>query len=182
MLQLAALGVLLSEPLNGYRLMQQLEIFMSCCISVNSGAIYPLLKRMEDQGEVVLLPGDASEAGQAGKTYGITPLGRDHWRQQMLAYPHESWVNSRSRFAIKFFFFSHLEPAERLQLIEHRLMHCRLRLAHRQSQPKQADLYQAAVWQRSLDVIESEIQWLVQQLVSESIDSDSVAVHSLASE
>ena len=162
--------------------MQQLDIFMSCCISVNSGAIYPLLKRMEEQGDVMLLPGEALEAGQAGKTYGITALGREHWRQQMLAHPHESWVNSRSRFAIKFFFFSHLEPAERLQLIEHRLMHCRLRLAHRQAQPKPANPYQAAVWQRSLDVIASEIQWLMQQLANETIAIDSVAVFSTAAD
>lgn len=148
--------------------MQQLEFFMSCCISVNSGAIYPLLKRMEERGEIVLLPDSASEIGQVGKTYQITALGREQWRQAMLAHPHESWVNSRSRFAIKFFFFSHLEPVERLQLIEHRLMHCRLRLAHRQAQPKQANPYQAAVWQRSLNVIESETQWLTQQLAEEA--------------
>lgn len=185
MLRLAALGVLQSEPMNGYRLMQQLEFFMSCCISVNSGAIYPLLKRMEEQGEVTLLPGAATEAGQAGKTYEITPLGREHWRELMLAHPQESWVNARSRFAIKVFFFSHLESAERLQLIEHRLMQCRLRLAYRQSQPKQPDPYQAAVWQRSLDVIESEIQWLMQQLAnelspSELAQSDSVNVPSIS--
>ncbi|MBW4696125.1 MAG: PadR family transcriptional regulator [Lyngbya sp. HA4199-MV5] len=171
MLRLAALGVLQSEPLNGYRLMQQLEFFMSCCISVNSGAIYPLLKRMEEQREVTLLP-DVAEAGQAGKTYEITSLGRERWRQLMLTHPQESWVNARSRFAIKVFFFSHLESAERLQLLEHRLMQCQLRLAHRQSQPQQLDGYRAAVWQRSLDVIESEIQWLTQQLAREQSLSD----------
>jgi len=169
MLRLATLGFLQGEPLNGYRLMQQLEFFMSCCISVNSGAIYPLLKRMEERGEVVLLPDAASGSGQAGKTYATTALGRERWRQEMLAHPQESWVNARSRFAIKFFFFNHLEPAERLQLVEHRLMHCQLRLAHRQAQPKQANPYQAAVWQRSLDVIQSEIQWLTKQLASESL-------------
>jgi DNA-binding PadR family transcriptional regulator len=178
MLRLAALGVLQAEPLNGYRLTQQLEFFMSCCISVNSGAIYPLLKRMEEQGEVMLLPDDASEVGQAGKTYKITALGQERWRQLMLAHPQESWVNARSRFAIKVFFFSHLAPTERLQLIEHRLMHCRLRLAHRQAQPKQADAYQAAVWQRSLDVIESEIQWLTQQLANEQLISASSTAES----
>ncbi len=171
MLRLAALGFLQAEPLNGYRLMQQLEFFMSCCVSVNSGAIYPLLRRMEEKGEVRLLPETTSEFGQAGKTYEITALGRERWHQEMLAHPHESWVNSRSRFAIKVFFFNHLEPAERVQLLEHRLMSCRLRLAHRQAQPKQANPYQEAVWQRSLDVIESEIQWLTQQLTRELSES-----------
>jgi DNA-binding PadR family transcriptional regulator len=169
MLRLATLGLLQKEPLNGYRLMQQLEFFMGCSISVNSGAIYPLLKRMEEQGEITLLPGEETEAGQSCKIYSITPLGQDHWRQEMMANPKESWINSRSRFLIKFFFFSHLEPAERVLLLEHRLMNCRLRLTQKQAGEVPTDPYRAAVRQRSLEVLESEIQWLTKQLEREQI-------------
>jgi DNA-binding PadR family transcriptional regulator len=84
MLTLAALGLLQQEPMNGYRLKQQLEIFMSCCISVNYGAIYPLLKRLEEQGEVVLIDADAENISQSCKTYGITKLGQERWREEML--------------------------------------------------------------------------------------------------
>lgn len=88
MLKLAVLGLLQREPLNGYRLKQQLDIFISCCICVNYGAIYPLLKRMQEQGEVMLFAEEAIETtGQARKVYSITGLGRDRWRQEMLAHP-----------------------------------------------------------------------------------------------
>ncbi len=87
---------------------------MSCCISVNYGAIYPLLRRLEERGEIATLATDQTEGGGCRKTYWITSKGRDRWREKMLENPHESWVNSRSRFMIKFFFFSHLEPSIRL--------------------------------------------------------------------
>jgi DNA-binding PadR family transcriptional regulator len=164
MLRLATLGFLQKEPLNGYRLMQQLDFFMGCAMSVNSGAIYPLLKRMEDRGEIELLSAEEAEAGQSCKTYSITPLGRAEWRREMMAHPKESWINARTRFVIKFFFFSHLEPVERINLIEHRLMNCRLRLANRKAAGFPADPFQATVWGRSLEVLESEINWLTRQL------------------
>jgi DNA-binding PadR family transcriptional regulator len=54
MLELATLGFLQKQPLHGYRLKQQLELFMSGCISVNYGAIYPMLKRIEARGDIVI--------------------------------------------------------------------------------------------------------------------------------
>ncbi len=167
MLRLAALGLFQKEPLNGYRLKQQLEVFMGCCICVNYGAVYPLLKRMEAEGEIAPCLEEQAEAGQNGKVYRITALGRDRWKQEMMAYPQESWVNSRSRFLIKFFFFSHLQPAERVQLLEHRLMTCRLRLAKKQAEPPSEDVYRELIRWRSLEVIQSEIQWLTEQLTRE---------------
>lgn len=145
---------------------------MGCSMSVNSGAIYPLLKRMGEQGEVSLHLGDEIEPGHTCKIYSITDLGRDRWRQEMLEHPKESWVNARSRFLIKFFFFNHLEPDERLLLLEHRLMHCRLRLANKQAGKIPDDPYRTIVWQRSLDVLQSEIQWLIHQLDREKAQSE----------
>ncbi|HEY9747787.1 MAG TPA: PadR family transcriptional regulator [Allocoleopsis sp.] len=167
MLELAALGLLQQQPLHGYRLKQQLEQFMSGCISVNYGAIYPLLKRLEDRGDIVTQLEEAGQGGPSRKIYQITPQGRDRWRQEMLAHPHESWVNARSRFCIKFFFFSHLEPIERVKLIEHRLMVCQLRLESQQAEPTPSDPYQVAVGQRFEMVLQQEIQWLAMQLQQE---------------
>ncbi|MHC5712562.1 MAG: PadR family transcriptional regulator [Nostoc sp.] len=166
---MAVLGLLQREPLNGYRLKQQLEMFMSCSICVNYGAIYPLLKRMEEQGEVMLCAEQVQEAGQCGKVYEITPLGKTTWYQEMLAYPHESWVNVRARFLIKFFFFSHLLPEERVQLIEHRLMLCQLRLTEKKALEITDDLYQAKLQKRVVEVIRLEIEWLVEQLQTEQL-------------
>lgn len=171
MLELAALGLLQQQPLHGYRLKQQLEQFMSGCISVNYGAIYPLLKRLEDRDEIATQIEEASQAGPSRKIYQITELGRDRWKQEMMAHPHESWVNARSRFCIKFFFFSHLEPSERVKLIEHRLMVCRLRLESQAAEPIPNDPYQLAIGQRFSLVLQHEIQWLIMQLQREQMNS-----------
>lgn len=166
MLELAALGLLQHEALHGYRLKQQLEQFIGGCICVNYGAIYPLLKRLEERQEVIALA-EETGTGPSRKIYGITAHGRDLWRQKMLESPHESWVNARSRFIIKFFFFSQLSPAERVQLLEHRLMVCQLRLANQEVEPVPTDPYQTAIRQRFIAVLQDEIHWLSEQLARE---------------
>jgi DNA-binding PadR family transcriptional regulator len=179
MLELATLGLLQTEPLHGYRLKQQLELFMSCCISVNYGAIYPLLRRLEERGEIVTLATDQTEGGGCRKTYCITSKGRDRWREKMLENPHESWVNNRSRFMIKFFFFSHLEPIQRVKLLKNRLNACHLRLESIEFETTHSlDPYASIAWNRSIDVLRSEIQWLDAQLAKEEkelCDSDQPA-------
>jgi DNA-binding PadR family transcriptional regulator len=169
MLELAALGLLLTKPLHGYRLKKQLEKFMSGCISVNYGAIYPLLKRLEKQGYIKSFP-ESVDNGSNRKAYQITESGRDRWREAMLAHPHESWVNSRSRFMIKFFFFSQLEPTERIKLMQSRLMICQLRLESRESQiieRDSGDPYQAIALERHLANLRFEIEWLKKQISRE---------------
>jgi DNA-binding PadR family transcriptional regulator len=160
MLELAALGLLQREPLHGYKLKQELELFVSSCISVNYGAIYPLLKRLEERGYIL---GERMEKGETGisrKIYQITEKGRDRWREKMLELPKESWVNSRSRFGIKFFFFSDLRPEERQKLIDKRLIACRLRLKEFEDKSIPGDPYRANIWKRHLWLLRSEIDWL----------------------
>ncbi|MCU0533454.1 MAG: PadR family transcriptional regulator [Hydrococcus sp. Prado102] len=165
MLELAVLGLLQKEPLHGYRLKQQLEVFMSGCISANYGAIYPLLKRLEEQEFIQVIEENAG--GSTRKIYSITQKGEALWKQQMLEHPHESWVHARSRFMIKFFFFSHLVPQERVKLLEHRLMVCRLRLENQNLQSFPNDIYQAAAWERHRETVEYEIKWLCDRLTLE---------------
>lgn len=164
MLDLSALGLLQREPLYGYRLKQQLELFMSSCISVNYGAIYPLLQRLEARGYIETVASEPGETGLSRKIYGITDKGRDRWQEKMMEYPHESWVNSRSRFAIKFFFLGDLAVQERLYAIEHRLKVCQLRQDTFQAQQLPDDLYQKEAWLRHLSLLNEEVNWLTRQL------------------
>jgi DNA-binding PadR family transcriptional regulator len=175
MFELATLGLLQRQPLHGYLLKQQLELFMSGCISVNYGAIYPLLKRLEERGAISVLVEEGT-GGPSRKIYSITDRGRAEWKQMMLEHPHESWVNARSRFMIKVFFFSHLEPSERSKLLDHRLITCRLHLESKERELLPADPYEAAVLKRSIVVIQSEISWLNEQIISEQNKENSVSL------
>lgn len=169
MLELAALGLLQDEPLHGYRLKKQLETFMGGCVSANYGAIYPLLKRLQRQGLIDVMLEEAGSQGGNRRIYCITPAGQDRWQQEMIAHPHESWVNSRARFMIKFLFFSHLQPDQRLSLMTHRLAVCQQRLEKVQPDlaDSQRDPYKALVWQRHQHNLQFEVQWLQGQITRE---------------
>ena len=143
---------------------------MSSCISVNYGAIYPLLKRLEERGDISVIAEEAGDAGCPRKIYGITAQGRELWRQKMLEHPQESWVNSGSRFQIKFFFFGALESAERIKLLEHRLRACYTRKDYIEclkSEYPLTDDYQFASRDRCKSVLALEIDWLTEQLAKE---------------
>lgn len=73
MLELATLGLLRRQPLHGYRLSKLLELFMGSCISVNYGAIYPLLRRLEQRGDISSLSIRKGKAGPSRVIYQITP-------------------------------------------------------------------------------------------------------------
>lgn len=86
-------------------------------------------------------------------------------RYKMLEQPQESWVKSRSRFLIEFFFFSDLEPNSRQKLLEARLAVCYQRQAYLNQEEavyRPNDPYQAAAWHRAKAMLESEIDWLCQ--------------------
>lgn len=168
MLELSALGLLKTQPLHGYLLKKRLELFMGSCMTVNYEAIYPLLKRLQDQGYILAL--DSTEGNK--KIFQITAKGGDRWREKMLEDHQESWVKSRSRFLIKFFFFSQLEPEERIQLIKKRLKACQLRkeeLEDHSSDQRIDDDYQVLAWQRAENTLEDEILWLEEKLRYEQL-------------
>jgi DNA-binding PadR family transcriptional regulator len=167
MLELATLGLLQKEALHGYRLKQQMELFMIGCISVNYGAIYPLLKRLEERGLIKVFT-EQEENNNPRKIYSITPKGKEKWRNKMLEHPQESWVNARSRFMIKFFFFSYLEPDERLKLLEHRLITCKIQLENKEKESILTcdDDYQLEVCRRYRLGIAEEIEWLEIQIAN----------------
>ena len=165
MLELATLGLLQKEALHGYIWKKQIELFMCCCIIVNFGAIYPLLRRLEERGLIEVLI-EKEERNINRKIYSITKEGKVRWKEKMLEHPHESWVNARSRFMIKYFFFSYLETQERLTLLEHRLMTCRLQLENKELEIASDDPYQLEAWRRYRGEIVMEIEWLNKQIIN----------------
>lgn len=170
MLELAALGLLQREPLHGYRLMKHLELLMSCCITVNYGAVYPLLRRMEQRGYVAALAGPEAKANSGRNLYQITEQGRARWLEKMQQYPKESWVNGKSRFMIKVFFFQDLAPSLRISLLEHRLIQCQLRrqsLEAEKTTRESLDAYQLAGFQHGMALLDLEVDWLLQFLSAE---------------
>jgi DNA-binding PadR family transcriptional regulator len=175
MLEIATLGLLMEQPLHGYRLKQELETLMGGCISVNYGAIYPLLRRWEDRGAIAVLSEAEGKGASGRRIYSLTESGRALWKQMMLDHPQESWVNSRARFMIKFCFLSYLLPEERLKLLNHRLM-CSLRLENEKAAILPPDLYRRTAKQFFKEIITQEIEWLQTQISLIQVEIDSLSL------
>lgn len=169
MLELASLGLLQKEPLHGYQLTKTLEMFMGCCISVNYGAIYPLLRRLESRGFITAL--STTESTSSRIIYRITSAGSERWRSLMLETPNESWVNSRSRFMIKSFFFDVLDSSDRQALIRHRLARCweREQMLRAKDFPlDHLDHYQSLTYEQGLRLLQVEVDWLNRLLLEDT--------------
>jgi DNA-binding PadR family transcriptional regulator len=171
MLELAVLGLLQREPLHGYRLTKDLELFMGCCMTINSGAVYPLLRRLEQRGDVSALS-EPQDGASSRIMYCITEQGRQRWLEKMRSHPNESWVNSRARFMIKVFFFQDLLPQYRAELLEYRLMQCRLkqqRIQDEKTTRSSLNAYQLATFHHGTQLLTIEVEWLSQLLEQERL-------------
>ena len=74
-LELLVLRLLRSGALNGWDIMQRIQLISGEVLSVTPGALYPALHRLEERGSVSAEWG-ASENNRRAKFYRLTPAGR----------------------------------------------------------------------------------------------------------
>lgn len=74
-LELLVLRLLRSNQLNGWDIMQRIQLVSGEVLSVTPGALYPALHRLEERGLVAAEWG-ASENNRQAKFYKLTPDGR----------------------------------------------------------------------------------------------------------
>ena len=74
-LELLLLRLLRSGPLNGWDIMQRLQLVSGEVLSVTPGALYPALHRLEERG-LVSAEWGASENNRQAKFYQLTAAGR----------------------------------------------------------------------------------------------------------
>jgi transcriptional regulator len=85
-LELLVLRLLRSGQLNGWDIMQRIQLVSGEVLSVTPGALYPALHRLEERGLISSKWGP-SENNRRAKFYELTPSGR-----KQLAAERESWV------------------------------------------------------------------------------------------
>jgi transcriptional regulator len=74
-LELLVLRLLRSGALNGWDIMQRIQLISGEVLSVTPGALYPALHRLEERGQISAEWG-ASENNRRAKFYRLTPAGR----------------------------------------------------------------------------------------------------------
>jgi transcriptional regulator len=84
-LELLALRLLRSGPLNGWDVMQRIRVISGEVLSVTPGALYPALHRLEGRGLVTAEWGP-SENNRQAKFYKLTSAGR-----KQLEAERETW-------------------------------------------------------------------------------------------
>jgi PadR family transcriptional regulator, regulatory protein PadR len=85
-LELLVLRLLRSGPLNGWDIMQRIQVVSGEVLSVTPGALYPALHRLEERGLVAAEWG-ASEKNRQAKFYKLTAAGR-----KQLEAERETWA------------------------------------------------------------------------------------------
>jgi transcriptional regulator len=84
-LELLVLRLLRSGPLNGWDVMQRIQLISHDVLSVTPGALYPALHRLEERGLITAEWG-ASENNRKAKFYELTRAGR-----KQLEAERETW-------------------------------------------------------------------------------------------
>lgn len=74
-LELLVLRLLRSGELNGWDIMQRIQLVSDEVLSVTPGALYPALHRLEARG-LISAEWGASENNRRAKFYRLTPAGR----------------------------------------------------------------------------------------------------------
>jgi transcriptional regulator len=81
-LELLLLRLLRSGPLNGWDIMQRLQLVSDEVLSVTPGALYPALHRLEDR-ELISSSWGPSENNRKAKFYQLTIAGRKQLETQL---------------------------------------------------------------------------------------------------
>jgi transcriptional regulator len=84
-LELLLLRLLRSSQLNGWDIMQRIQLVSGEVLSVTPGALYPALHRLEERG-LVKAEWGASENNRQAKFYRLTAAGR-----KQLEAERETW-------------------------------------------------------------------------------------------
>jgi len=83
--ELLALRLLRSGPLNGWDIMQRVRLVSGEVLSITPGALYPALHRLEERG-LINAEWGTSENNRQAKFYKLTPAGR-----RQLEAERETW-------------------------------------------------------------------------------------------
>jgi transcriptional regulator len=84
-LELLVMRLLRSGELNGWDIMQRIQLISGDVLTITPGALYPALHRLEERGVIAAEWGE-SENNRRAKFYKLTPAGR-----KQLEAERESW-------------------------------------------------------------------------------------------
>jgi len=115
--ELFVLGHLMDRPLHGYAFHHIANTCFGPFPQLSWGTLYPLIRRLQDDGLIEELAPDGADRGRPRRVYQLAERGRQRFLALMLEpgapteYPE--------LFAIKLVHFGHLTPSQRLTVLRH---------------------------------------------------------------
>lgn len=114
----AILGLLHYQDMHGYRIKKHIERNFGHMWTINYGQIFTALRKMEEEGLVVMrdvMPSD--NGGPYRKVYSITPAGREEFARWLASEPERDML-IRDPFLLRFVFFGFGDPGRALEIID----------------------------------------------------------------
>ncbi len=129
MYEFLILAQLSRSPRHGYMIVKILDHIIGPFQRVQSGALYPVLSRLEEEGLIQAVESDASSEGHKRKVYAITETGRARLYQHLMDTEHHLGEYDQF-FTQKVGLFSQLSPEERLYLSRHYAVYAQQNIDH----------------------------------------------------
>ncbi len=121
MIQYAILGLLHYKDMHGYRIKRHIEKNFGFMWSVNYGQIYPNLKKLSDDGWIVIKKIEQNgEKGPPRKLYTITDKGREAFAEWLASAPERSML-LRDPFLMRFVFCGFGDSQRAIDLIDEQI-------------------------------------------------------------
>lgn len=122
--ELFVLGELMQGPHHGYKLNEIINRILGPQRQLSWGTLYPLIKRLEQEGLITIFVEQQSEfaqeerreRGQPRRAYTITDAGRERFFELM--HQPQGYAYHPELFAVQLSKFNLLTPQERLSVLE----------------------------------------------------------------
>jgi DNA-binding PadR family transcriptional regulator len=115
--ELFILGELLNQPMHGYLLRDIVNLAIGPARKMSWGALYPLIRRLEEDGWIEQATEFSSEGARPRKVYRITPEGRERFYFLMLR-PEEYDADYPDRFNVKLMNFDQITAPQQREILE----------------------------------------------------------------
>ncbi|MBI5253464.1 MAG: PadR family transcriptional regulator [Euryarchaeota archaeon] len=159
--KLAVLGVLMEKPMHGYELKQYFETRMPVFWMINYGSIYPVLKKLKEEGLVAARREVSEPRGKI--VYEITEEGRREFRK-ILKERIKKEVHVRDEFTLHLFFLDYLGSEEIKDLLIQKKQGNERLLAHLtekgETLKKILPRHRFSAIERGIMHVKTELEWL----------------------
>ena len=125
MYELIILSLLMSTSVHGYRIVKVMNDILGPYTKFSHGRLYPILAKLEEDGLIIasVEPAEGRPGGRHLRKFQITEKGRKRFHEVMMDTTSNS-ADYQKLFFYKVKAMEHLQPSERLFLLDHYLNFC----------------------------------------------------------